>query len=297
MTLRHLEILLAVTDCGSMRAAADQLYISQPSVSGAIGEIEREYGVLLFERLGKRLFITPAGAQMAEHARHLLALFRQMEEQARSRSQNMPLRIGATVTAGTCLLSPILDAFHALMPAAAEPSVLIDNTAAVEARLLRNELDIGLVEGRVQSDSLLAQPVIPDELILLAPSGHPLAAKKEVHLSMLEGLPFLMRETGSGTRILFEQALAQANCHIREQWVSSNTEAILNAVESGRGLTAISRWLALPRVSQGRAVELPLTGCDLRRAVDLVWHRDKYLSPLFSAFRAACQQFASENPF
>lgn len=108
MTLRHLEIFLAVAETGSMRKAAEQLYISQPTVSGAIREMEEEYDVLLFERLNQRLFITPEGRQLTIYARELLSLFHEMEYTLRHSSDHAILRIGATLTVGTCVLPEIL---------------------------------------------------------------------------------------------------------------------------------------------------------------------------------------------
>lgn len=108
MTLRHLEIFLAVAETGSMRKAAEGLYISQPTVSGAIREIEAEYDVLLFERLNQRLFITPEGRQLTIYAREILSLFHEMEYTLRHSSDHAILRIGATLTVGTCVLPEIL---------------------------------------------------------------------------------------------------------------------------------------------------------------------------------------------
>ena len=107
MTLRHLEIFLAVAETGSMRKAAEQLYISQPTVSGAIRELEEEYDVLLFERLNQRLFITPEGRQLTIYARELLSLFHEMEYTLRHSSDHAILRIGATLTVGTCVLPAV----------------------------------------------------------------------------------------------------------------------------------------------------------------------------------------------
>ncbi len=100
MTLRNLRIFLAVADCGSMSEAAKKMHIAQPSVSGTIGEIEEQYGVRLFERLGRRLYITPTGTQLCEYARHILSMYDAMELRLRNADETDMLRVGATVTVG-----------------------------------------------------------------------------------------------------------------------------------------------------------------------------------------------------
>ena len=104
MTLRAMEVFLAVVDTGSMRAAAETLYISQPSVSGVIADLEKEYGVRLFERLGKKLYITPEGETLAGYARRMLSLREEADRRMGSLADDTPLRIGATVTVGACSL-------------------------------------------------------------------------------------------------------------------------------------------------------------------------------------------------
>ena len=141
MTLRHLEIFLAVAETGSMRKAAEQLYISQPTVSGAIREMEEEYDVLLFERLNQRLFITPEGRQLTIYARELLSLFHEMEYTLRHSSDHAILRIGATLTVGTCVLPEILRQLEEQKHI--PTSVQVENTRTIVQRLAEGALDIG----------------------------------------------------------------------------------------------------------------------------------------------------------
>lgn len=165
MTLRNLRIFLAVADCGSMSEAAKKMHIAQPSVSGTISEIEEQYQVRLFERLGRRLYITPTGEQLCEYARHILSAFDSMEQRLRNADDTDMLRIGATVTVGTCILGDVLKRYIAETGHPA-PRVLVDNTQVIEQQLLKSELDAAIVEGSISSPDLVTQCMMNDPLAL-----------------------------------------------------------------------------------------------------------------------------------
>lgn len=289
MTLRHLEIFLAVFDWGNMRRAAESLYISQPTVSGAVKEIEEEYGVLLFERLNHRLHVTREGELLASYARRLLALFREMDGTLKSHGEHASLRIGATLTIGTCVLPDILQVMKQ-EPSAPEPVVLVDNTRAIEERIARGELDVGFVEGVIQHPDLTALPVMDDPLIAVtaAPSPGPMTLK-----DLCAHFPLLMREPGSGTRAMVENLLQ--GVPYRQAWVCSNTQAIIRAAEAGLGVTILSRLLAADSLQAGRLWEIPLTDCSLNRSFRLVWHKDKFMSPGLLAFCRLCREYADKK--
>lgn len=112
MTIRHLRIFIMVAESGSMTMAAKLLFISQPSVSQAIREIEENYGVKLFERLSKKLYITESGQLLLEYARHIVKSFDEMEVELKNTGKSIRLRIGATITVGTCMLPPMIQEFE-----------------------------------------------------------------------------------------------------------------------------------------------------------------------------------------
>lgn len=285
MTLRNLEIFLAVVDCGSMHAAAAELYISQPSVSGAVAELEREYSTLLFERLGRKLYLTPAGSTLADYARHLLKLSDEMSGAMHHASDGEELRIGATVTVGTCVLCNLL----AKLPGAT-PKVLVNNTEMIEQQLLKSVLDIGIIEGTVTSPDLVVRPVMQDEMVLICAPEHPFAANTELPVAKLAGEPMIFREAGSGSRKLCEAAFALAAVSVKTVWECNNTEAILNAVQHGFGSSVISARLAAPAVAAGRVAAVRLTGCNLMREFSLVWHKDKYIGKRLARFITLCEE-------
>lgn len=287
MTLRNLRIFLAVADCGSMSDAAKKMHIAQPSVSGTIAEIEEQYGVRLFERLGRRLYITPTGTQLCEYARHILSMYDAMEQQLKNANEVEVLRVGATVTVGTCTLGSVIQRYISQTQNQA-PQAVVDNTRVIEQKLLKSELDIAVVEGRIRSADLITRVMMSDSLVLVcARDQNPFAGKKSVRLADLSTIPFILREEGSGTRELFEHAMP----HIRAQWICNNSEAILRGVEMGFGMTVISRRLVLERLRAGSLVEIPVSDATFERQFYIVWHKNKYLSDNLKEFIEICEQY------
>lgn len=287
MTLRHLEIFLAVAETGSMRKAAETLYISQPTVSGAIREIEQHYDVLLFERLSQRLYITPEGRQLTIYARELLSLFHEMEYTLRHSSEHAILRIGATLTIGTCVLPEILRQLSAQKPI--PTSVQVENTSTIAQRLAEGALDIGFVEGQIHHPELVVMPMMADALTAVC-------ARKQPPMTLADlcgAFPFLMREKGSGTREMTDRLLAEKGLSCDIGWECSNTQTLLQAAEAGLGVTIISRLLAADALAAGRLFEIPLTDCQLHRSFSLVWHKDKFQGDSFLTFCHLCKSYAA----
>lgn len=288
MTLRNMRIFLAVADCGSMSEAAKSLSIAQPSVSGTIAEIEEQYGVRLFERLGRRLYITQTGRQLEEYARQITSMFDSMEQELRNSDEGISLLVGATITVGTCIMCDVLDRYRGRCPSVVA-KVHVDNTEKIEQMLLHSQLDVAIVEGKIKSKDLLTEFVMQDPLILVASAqNNPFVGRSSVTKDDLIGIPFIMRESGSGTRELFEQAMGPRP--ITEQWICNNSEAILNAVERGFGCTVISRRLAQCRLDSGALVEIPVEDAKFERIFTVVWHKKKYIGEHLKQFLQMCKE-------
>ena len=283
MTLRSLEVFLAVVESGSMRAAAEQLYISQPSVSGAVADLESEFGVRLFERMGKRLFITPEGEQLASYAQRMLSLNGEIIRQMQTSGGGVPLRIGASMTVGSSIMPRLVRRMEA--PA---PYVFVGNTGVVEQKLLRNELDVALVEGRIKSEDLVVTPVLQDRLAVVCTAEHPFAARKSVRLSDLAGERLILREPESGTRQVLDLEFQRAGVPMHVGWECTNSQAILNAVHQGLGIALLS-----PRLLQegDGLVAVPMDDDPAQRWFSLVLHKDQYIRPPLQAFLDLCKEF------
>ena len=174
MTLRHLRIFVAVAESLNMHAAAKQLYIAQPAISQAISELENHYNVRLFERLSKKIYITPAGSQFLFYAKHILSLFGELEQQMNDTTAYTEVKIGATITIGTCLMNHILHEFQSCYPQA-EVRVSINTPDYLGPSLARNELDIALVESLPTRPDLIFEPFLDDEMVLVVSPDHKFA--------------------------------------------------------------------------------------------------------------------------
>lgn len=277
MTIRELRIFIAVVETGKMGLAAKKLYIAQPTVSHVISEIESTYGVKLFERLAKRLYITPEGERLLGYARHIVALFDEMERSLKNSSNQVLLKMGATITVGSCVLTSIINRLEEKHPNV-QAQVYVDNTHIIEEMILTSKLDLALVEGSVTSKDLLVHPVIRDELVLICGMQHPLVSKKVISIEELAGQAFIVREQGSGTRERFEELIQSCHIEIYPKWTCHCSDAILTAVAGGQGLAVISKMLVREMVQSKKLHIIEIDGVKLDRSFSLVYHKDKFIS-------------------
>ncbi|SHH86226.1 DNA-binding transcriptional regulator, LysR family [Clostridium grantii DSM 8605] len=277
MTIRHLQVFIAVCDYGKMSLAAENLHISQPTVSQAISELEKYYGIKLFQRLSKKLYITESGEKLLSYARHIVSSFNEMEENIILNSKNITLKIGATITVGTCIINDILKKFQINHPEV-KTKVFVENTGVIEDMMLKSRLDIGIVEGKVKSPYIVKIPIIYDELILVSSMDHEFSNLKEINIEQLENSDFILREKGSGTREFFEKALEKSQVTINEKWICNNSEAIKNAVICGQGLTVISKLLIEKELEDKKLHPIIIKDVKFQRNFHIIYHKNKYLS-------------------
>lgn len=242
MTIRHLKIFIAVAETGSMSGAANRLYLTQPTVSQAVRDLEDHYQVQLFERLHKKLFITQEGERLLNLALMTVGNFDNLEISMRRFQERVPLRIGSSLTVGTCLMSSVISDLEKSHPEMDIYS-FVSNTEEIEQKLLRRELDVAVVEGIIESAELICVPIVEDSLVLVCGKTHEFYKKDTVYASELEGCKFAMREKGSGTRKLFERYLSTHNIHIQTVWEANCPRTIMNAVIYNNVLAVISQRL------------------------------------------------------
>ena len=290
MTFRHLQIFLETAACGKMSLAASRLFLSQPTVSQAIGELEKHYHTKLFERYPKGLVLTESGRILQERAREVMAACQKLEETMLSSQQALPLHIGATVTVGACVIHSILHRFRDVCPQA-DPRVYVNNTRAIEDRLLKGQLDIALVEGEVQSPDLTAEPVIQDYLVPVCCREHPFARRDSVSLEELAGQPLILREQGSGTRALFENYMAQRGYSLDIRWECTNAGTIKTAVLDNQGISVLSVRLVEEEIRSGKICVIPVRDGVWSRSFSLVRHRHKFLSEEMRGFIQAAAAY------
>jgi DNA-binding transcriptional LysR family regulator len=285
MNLNHLAVFHAVAQTGSMTLGAERLDVSQPAVSKQVRELERAFGVHLFDRVGRRVRLSQAGQLLADYARLLFALTREAEEavadlRAIGRGK---LVIGASTTIGTYLLPSVVAEFWRRHPKI-ELLVEIENTELIHRRLAAHELDVGLIEGIVEDEDLEATVLCCDELVVIASAGHRLAGKTRVSLSALQEEVFIMREPGSGTRAVEERALERLKLPVRVAMALGSTEAIKRVVSEGVGLAVVSRLSVQSEVAAGSLAVLPVAGLHIERPLYLVRRKGRRDGPALQAF-------------
>lgn len=285
MNLHQLRIFYTVARLGSFSRAAEELRISQPSVSIQVADLERSLSVDLFEQLGKRIYLTDAGRVLEDYARRILNLV----EEANSALAEVAgeyrgrLTIGASTTPGTYVLPRVIGAFQERFP---NVTVTLDiaNTRRIQERILRNELDVGIVGWEVSSHNLEVLPLLEDELVLVVPPGHQLAQGETVQAKVLQDQRVILRERGSGTREAAEAALRDAGVALSPAMELGSNEAIKETVAAGLGVTILSTLAVAPEVAARRLVVVPISDLSIRRSFRVVYHRDKRMGKALRTF-------------
>ncbi|NLY77083.1 MAG: LysR family transcriptional regulator [Tissierellia bacterium] len=282
MTIRHLRIFIEVAKSGNMSKAAERLYISQPTASQAIKELEEYYGVLLFERLNRRLYITEAGKKLFFYAKKVVKEFDDLEERMANINKVEGIKIGATISVGDCILGDIISRLKDVNPKA-EIYSYVGNTETIENKLLNNQLDIAIVEGKVKSPDLIVRPELEDYLVLICSSNHPFAQKKTIELEELANEKFAMREKGSGTRELFEEYMQKKEIPIKVVFEGNTPAAIKQEVIINNCLAAISICLVEEEANNSTIHIIESEKKSWNRYFSIVYHKDKVLSDLMKS--------------
>ncbi|MCO4288605.1 LysR family transcriptional regulator [Clostridioides difficile] len=283
MTIRSLEIFVKVAECGKMSEVARNMYITQSSVSQAISEIEKEYGVKLFDRISKKLYLTEAGKKLLGYGRHLLAVNEEMNDCMKHCAKNIRIRVGATVTVGTCVISPIMLELYKVNPLI-EPEVFVEDTRLIAKKLLNSELDIAIVEGKIKHPDIVTKSIINDNLVLICSHKHEFYKRDSIEVSELSNQPLIMRELGSGTRAQLEKQLKELRIPMNIRWSCYNSEAILRAVVDNFGIAVISELLIEDYLKKHLLWACDIEGINLHRTFDIAYHRSKFFTENISAF-------------
>jgi DNA-binding transcriptional LysR family regulator len=263
LNLHLLRLFAVVAEQGSFSRAARAIHISQPAVTKGIRELEKQVGVPLLERGARGVRLTEAGSGLQEHARAIFATASAAEDElsAHRGLGGGTLRIGASLTIANYYLPPLVASFHARYP---QLRLLLTshNTENIAQLLLDYRLDVALVEGPVQHERILVRDWRDDELVVVAAANHPLANRKKVRATDLNDAVWVVREPGSGTREVIEEALRERNLHWRHTLEINSTAAIKQTVASGLGLAMVSLHAAADQIALGKLRVLPVS--DLR---------------------------------
>lgn len=285
MELRQLRTFAMVIRCGSFSCAADELHLTQPAVTAQIQALERELGVLLLDRLPRRVLPTQAGEVLLPFAASMLNLEAEASR-ALAELQGLQagtLRVGASPTIGTYLLPGILGVLKQCHPGL-RLIAEIEPTHRIAEALETHALDVGLVEAPVRSSVLDAWTFVTDELVLVVPAVHPWAQKDSVCVEELAGQALIVREPGSGTRQMVEERLRALGLELTPSLELGAIEAIKKAVAAGLGIAFVSRLAIQTEERVGTLVVVRVDGLDLSRPFFCLHHRHRHMSPPVQAF-------------
>ena len=291
-TLRQLQVFLAVARWQSVSRAADELAMSQSAASGALAELERQFELQLFDRVGKRLQLNDLGRALRPEAEALMARAARLQDTLRQRAAVGQVRLGATLTIGNYLAVEMMARYMRENPGA-EVRLQVANTAEIARRVANFELDLGLVEGELQHPELRVTPWLEDELVAFCAPGHPLAAKRVLGDAELLSARWIVRESGSGTRQGFDRAMHGLLPALDIALELQHTEAIARAVEAGLGVGCLSQVTVRDAFDRGSLVPLAVPGRDFRRHFYLVLHRQKFISEGIRRWLQLCEGMAA----
>jgi DNA-binding transcriptional LysR family regulator len=288
----RLKVFRAVAEQASFRKASELLHLSQPAVSQHIHALEEELGVRLFDRSGARISLTPAGKLLLKYAERSARVL----EEAKSALSRLEgevsglLRLGASTTVAQYILPRMLGVFLKDNPKVTL-SVVSGNTEEIVGLLLQGSISLGMIEGPALSKEVHTEKFLDDRMVLIAPSSHEWSGIPGIPLEALAKVPMLLREQGSGSRRVVEQALKRAGLPLNRlhiQMELDSTEAIVSGVEAGLGLGFVSEWAIGKAVRLGTVVPVRVEGLDIHRELTLV----RMVGPTPEGAAAAFQRFA-----
>ncbi len=283
-TLRQLQIFEAIVRSGSFTAAAEELHLTQPTVSIQIRKLREALGLTLFEQIGRKIFPTAAGQALYTACREILSSLSHLEMNLAEMQgmQRGRLRIAAVTT--TEYFAPsILGQFAKLYPNI-DLSLEVVNLDYLYARLAKNEDDLYLVGTVHAAENLTIYPFAANPLVVIAAADHPLSQQKNIPLSALANEPFLMREAGSGSREAALRVFEEAGIRPKIRMALGSNEAIKRAVAGGLGIAVTSLYLLYAEGLAGSVVVLDVERFPLMRQWHIVYPIGKELSIVARTF-------------
>lgn len=292
-----MESFCQVYELRSFSKAANELFLSQPTVSSHIAALESELGSSLFDRMGREILPTQAGRMLYSYARDLILMVNKVISEINLLQGNVvgDLHIGGSTIPGHYFLPDILSRYKKLSPQV-RIKMDISDSKDIEERILAGYLDVGVIGAKEDYPEIEYKTVMQDELVIL---GKPnwLTPKKTMALKELKNLPWILREKGSGTRKALESALAKVNLKLEdlrlEAYVHS-TEGIIKCVQSGMGVSITSKLAAQEHLARGDLVRAEVPELTLKRFFYAIYHKQRELFPACKSFLQILDQQGRE---
>lgn len=288
MRLRHIRIFVEIYRTCNITHASEALHMTQPSVTRALQEMEQTYHVRLFERMYHRLTPTESARRLYPQALYLLESLDRMEDELRSWNQHGLLRVGATVTLGSALLPGLAKRFAEQHPET-RLEVQVANGNTLAEALCENRLDLALLENEVPVKELHCENLGSDQLCAVLAQDSPWAVPDVLTPQQLADSPLLVREQGSTARAVLEQAMEKDGFPFHPAWESVSVEALIQAARLGLGVAILPEPIAHQYAQDGSLCLRHIQGINLQRRHALVWHKEKYITPMMQQFMDLCR--------
>jgi len=288
-TLKQIEVFLATASCQNITQAAEQLSMSQSAASESLKTLENQFGIQLFDRIGKRLQLNDLGEIIKKQAKPFMERAKALEGSLQQHTELGSLKVGATLSIGNYLAINIISAFRDLYTGA-NATLEVANTTVIAQKVANFELDIGLIEGEVSHEDLDVTSWREDELVVFCSPKHPYATKRTLNDQELTAAQWILREKGSGTRQAFDYAMHGLIPNLNVTLELQHTEAIKRAVEAGMGLGCLSKITLNDAFSRGNLVPIHTPHRNFHRQFYFIIHKDKYRSHAINSWLTLCQQ-------
>ena len=284
-----MRVFITVADKKNFSKAAKAHSLTQPAVSFQIQTLEQYYQTMLFDRVNRHVKLTAAGELLLDYAVHMNNLQAELERNMQQLTGHVKgeLLIGASTTIGEYILPYVVGSFKQDYPDV-NVTIQIMNTKDIGNAVGNKTFDLGIIEGPLDlTESMETHKFLEDELVLAMPADHPLATKGAITLEELKTLPYITREPGSGSRLIFEQALIDADFDIEDLNIVmelGSTTSIKSAIMGGLGISTISKWAIQDLVKTGKVVALNIEGLTLTRNFNIILNNDKFQSEATGKF-------------
>jgi DNA-binding transcriptional LysR family regulator len=286
---RHLETFCRVADLRSFSKAADDLFITQPTVSGHILALEQSLSLRLFDRMGKEARLTKAGQLFFRHATKILTSRKDLLNALSEFSQGIKgeLSLGASTIPGEYLLPKLMSGFKREHPNIIL-SIKIADTKEIVQHILQGSVELGMTGAKLDHASLHYEKYEEDEIVIVGPSDHPLSKRRRVTFDDLSREPWIIREEGSGTQMAVEKALRKKGKslkHLNVVMEMGSTSSLKEGVKARLGLAFISKKAVDEELNQGLLFRIDTEGIEpIVRQMYLLSHRGRTLSPMAKEF-------------
>lgn len=283
-TLHQFKVFEATARHGSFTRAAEELYLTQPTVSMQVKQLTKSLGLPLFEQVGKRLYLTDAGRELYSTCQDIFDKLEQLEMRVADFKGMKQGRLRlAVITTAKYFVPRLLGPFCQRYPGI-DVSLIVTNHERAIDRLANNQDDLYVMSQLPEHIDIQAHPFLDNPLVVMAPKNHPLARERKISLERLAKEPFIMRESGSGTRKAVQDLLEHHEIEVRVRLELGSNEAIKQAIAGGLGLSVLSCHTLTPEGDTGELTILDVEGFPIERQWYVVHLGSKQLSVVASTF-------------